>query len=494
MGVISFDKDSRAICAALRKSLAEIEFDPAGKIVDANDKFLNVLGYSRREVIGQHHSMFVSKEESAAQAYAEFWRALQRGEAQVAEFRRRHKNGSDVWIEASYNPIVDGHGKVYKVIKFATDVTAKKRESLETAGKIDAIYRSQAVIEFDLQGTIITANENFLGAMGYRLDEVVGKHHAMFVEREFATSGDYRAFWDSLRRGEYQTARYKRIGKNNRVVWIEATYNPIFDADGKPYKVIKFATDITKRIASVTSLLEEVMTVVGEQKVVTDLLRDQASDLGHAAARNRDTSSSVSTAAEELGAAANEIGRQITEATRIVDTAVASAGRSKDMVDKLAVASSRVGSVTGIINEIASQTNLLALNATIEAARAGEVGKGFAVVASEVKSLATQTGNATKEIHTEITEMQNASGTTAEAIAGIVAIISSMSEINTSISGAVEEQSAATREVTVNIHEVAEEAKKAESVANGLQASAEKLASTAALLQQKMEDFRKSMQ
>jgi methyl-accepting chemotaxis protein len=494
MKFMKIDRDSTAICDALRRSMASIEFDPIGKILDANDKFLTVLGYDLREVVGKHHSMFVSVEERNSTGYQEFWLNLQRRQAQVAEFKRIRKDGGDVWIEASYNPVIDSAGKVYKVIKFATDVSQKKRTALETAGKVDAIYRSQAVIEFDMQGTILTANENFLGAMGYRLDEILGKHHSTFVDREFAASAEYRGFWDALRSGEYQAARYRRVGKNNRIVWIEATYNPIIDISGRPYKVIKFATDITSRIEAISHLMECVTSIIDEQNKVIDALKGRATELSHAARKNRETSSGVSTAAEELAASANEIGRQISESARIVDGAVRNAAQSRDMVARLSVASEKVSSVTGIINEIASQTNLLALNATIEAARAGEAGKGFAVVASEVKSLATQTGNATKEIHGEIAEMLNASGTTAQAIETIVTTVSAISEVNTSISGAVEEQSAATKEVTTNIHEVAAAAQASEQIATGLLDLAEKLAGGGQALQSKMGDFRRGME
>src|SRR5450755_994407 len=232
---------------AISKSQAVIEFNPDGTIVTANENFLKTLGYSLGEIQGKHHSMFVEPATRESAAYREFWAKLNRGEYQSAEYKRIGKGGKEVWIQASYNPMLDRNGKVSKVIKFATDITADKLGSMEDAGMIAAIGRAQAEIAFNLDGTIITANENFLRTLGYSLGEIQGKHHSMFVEPATRDSAAYREFWASLNRGEYQSAEYRRIGKGGKEVWILASYNPILDEKGKPFKVVKFATDVSEQ-------------------------------------------------------------------------------------------------------------------------------------------------------------------------------------------------------------------------------------------------------
>ena len=233
--------------AAIDRSQAVIEFKLDGTIISANQNFLNALGYTLAEIAGKHHRMFVDPAEQAKPAYAAFWAALNRGEYQAAEYKRIRKDKREIWIQASYNPVLGADGKPVSVIKFATDITARKKQSIEDAGKILAIGRAQAVIEFEMDGTIIDANQNFLNALGYTLAEIAGKHHSMFVEPAQRDSAEYRNFWDSLRRGQFQTAEYKRIGKGGKQVWILANYNPILDEAGKPLKVVKFATDVTKQ-------------------------------------------------------------------------------------------------------------------------------------------------------------------------------------------------------------------------------------------------------
>ena len=233
--------------AAIGKSQAIIEFEMDGTVITANDNFLYVLGYTLDEIRGRHHSVFVDERYRQSSEYREFWAALNRGEYQAAEYKRIGKGGREVWIQASYNPILDDKGKPVKVVKFATDVTKQKLQNADYAGQIAAINKSQAVIEFNMDGTILTANENFLKVLGYTLEEVRGRHHSMFVDESFRQSAEYRGFWDALNRGEYQAAEYKRIGKGGKEVWIQASYNPILDLNGKPFKVVKFATDMTEQ-------------------------------------------------------------------------------------------------------------------------------------------------------------------------------------------------------------------------------------------------------
>jgi methyl-accepting chemotaxis protein len=266
-------RDSVAQVAAIGRSQAVIEFNMDGTIVTANENFLNALGYALSEIQGRHHSMFVEPSEREGANYREFWAKLNRGEYQAGEYKRVGKGGKEVWIQASYNPILDARGKAARVIKFATDITAQKIRSMENFGKIAAMDRSQAVIEFSMDGTIVTANENFLGAMGYALAEVQGKHHSMFVEPSERDGGAYREFWARLNRGEFQAAEYKRLGKGGKEVWILATYNPILDEKGKPFKVVKFATDVTSQKLRAADLDGQI-TAIGKSQAVIEFRMD----------------------------------------------------------------------------------------------------------------------------------------------------------------------------------------------------------------------------
>jgi methyl-accepting chemotaxis protein len=444
-----------ALLAALDRSQAIIEFKPDGTIIKANANFLRVMGYRLDEIVGRHHSMFVDPAERDSPAYREFWDKLRRGEFEAVQFRRLAKDGREVWLEASYNPVADSAGRIVRVVKFASDITAQKALYADLRGKVEAIGRSQAMIEFSLDGTILTANDNFLSAMGYRLEEIEGRHHSMFVDPADRDSAAYRQLWERLRRGEFQAARFRRIGNGGKEVWLEASYNPVLDANGRPCKVVKFATDLSGRKAENAALARNfetgVKAMVGAVASSAERMEATAQALAAAAEQTSHQSNAVAAASEELSATATEIARQIDHSTRAIGSAVSQVRSSESMVDALVDAAEKIGNVTKMINDIASQTNLLALNATIEAARAGEAGKGFAVVASEVKSLANQTARATDEIAEQIREIQESSRTTAVAIREIGRIVTEVSEISTSISGAVEEQSAATREVSSNI-------------------------------------------
>ncbi len=485
--------NAKTILAALDKSQAIIEFELDGTIVTANENFLKAMGYSLAEVRGKHHSMFVEPAYAASAEYKDFWARLNRGEFQSAQYLRLAKGGREVWIEASYNPILNGSGKPVKVVKFATDITATKMAAIEQAGQIDALQRSQAVIEFDLDGKIITANENFLKTLGYALEEIRGKHHSMFVEPAYAASAEYKEFWAKLRRGEFQAAQYKRLGKGGREVWIEASYNPIIDTKGRPIKVVKFATDLSPRKAQTRALADDfeknVKSLVQTLATASGDLRVTTQSLASAAEETNSQASTVSAATEELSASSSEIARQLSDSTTIVGAAVDRAKQSESMVATLVAAAEKIGSVTKLITDIAGQTNLLALNATIEAARAGDAGKGFAVVASEVKSLANQTSKATEEIAAQIADIQNASRTTADAIREIGEIIGRVNGISTSISGAVEEQSAATREVSSNITGVSQSAASTSESLVSMQTLAENLSGQTSDLSGRVDAF-----
>ena len=262
-----------AKCDAINRALAVIEFDMDGTILWANDNFLHVMGYTLAEVVGQHHRIFVDEADHDGAAYAEFWRGLRAGHFTVAEYRRLRKDGRPVWIQGSYNPILDDTGKPYKVIKYASDITPAKVKAADDEGQIRAISRSQAVIEFGLDGTILAANSNFLGLMGYDLAEVVGKHHALFVDKATRDSDEYRAFWQRLGRGEYFSGEFKRVTKAGQEVWLQASYNPIMDPAGKPAKVVKYASDVTGTKLQTADYAGQIAAISKSQAVIEFDLR-----------------------------------------------------------------------------------------------------------------------------------------------------------------------------------------------------------------------------
>ncbi|SFM72323.1 methyl-accepting chemotaxis sensory transducer with Pas/Pac sensor [Methylobacterium pseudosasicola] len=338
--------------------------------------------------------------------------------------------------------------------------TSPRRSSavIDQAGQLDALQRSQAVIEFALDGTILTANPNFLDAVGYRLEEIRGRHHSLFVDAVEQHGSAYRGFWAQFARGEFAAGEFRRIAKCGREVWIQASYNPIRDRDGVPKKVVKFATDITAQVQDRQRRAEAQRTIGTDLDAIGEAVEAVTRQTAEAAGIVGQVSSdiqAVASGAKELSASVGEISQQVSHAARMASEAVEQARHTGSIVEGLSGQAAQIGEVVTMIQGIASQTNLLALNATIEAARAGASGKGFAVVASEVKALAEQTAKATDQIRVQITATQAATREAVGAIGSIQGTIRSLDEVSAAIAAAVEEQSAVTREMSGSMHTAA---------------------------------------
>lgn len=465
--------DLKGQIEAINRSQAVIEFELDGTIKKANQNFLDALGYELQEIQGKHHSIFVDPDFRRSDQYLSFWKELARGEFKSAEFKRIKRDGNPIWIQASYNPIFDSDGKPFKVVKFATDITETKLESDNNNRQLDEINRTQAVIEFDQNGIIQTANQNFLNAVDYTLPEIQGKHHSLFVDPEYRESEDYRRFWAELGAGKFQTAEFLRFGKNKKKIWIQATYNPVLDINGKTCKVIKFATDITARktaeanlkdtlgiiarnALSLTTSSEQLSATAQQMSANSEETSNQSETAAAASEQVSKNVETVATSAEEMSATVQEVAKSATSAASIATTAVSVAESTNATVAKLGESSIDIGKVIKVITSIAQQTNLLALNATIEAARAGEAGRGFAVVANEVKELARQTASATEDISQKVGAIQHDTEGAVKGIGKISEIINQINDIQGNIASAVEEQANTTNEIARNASEAAQ--------------------------------------
>jgi methyl-accepting chemotaxis protein len=394
---------------ALDKTNAVIEFKADGTILSANANFLGLMGYRLEEIVGKHHRMFVETSEHTSAEYQAFWNKLSAGQFHRGVFKRLRSDGAEVWIQATYNPIVDTDGKVRRVIKYATDVTADELRHADHRGQIDAIGRAQAVIEFALDGTVLAANQNFLDAFGFRSSDVIGRHHSMFVDPAYRKTAEYALFWKKLADGLHHSGIYERFGKQGRTVWIQASYNPIRDMNGDLVKVVKYATDITARIDA------------------TQMLRSAVGGLSTALQDNASFARAANDLAQRTASMAQHGGDAVHE---MVETMRAIHDGAK-----------AVGDIVKVIDGLAFQTNLLALNAAVEAARAGESGKGFAVVANEVRSLAQRSADSAREIRSliERSNKQVDHGVTLVEDAGrtIGDVVSAVKEMATSMDAIV---------------------------------------------------------
>ena len=500
-------RDMEALVDAISRANMVIEFELDGTIIDANENFLEAMGYGLDEIVGRNHSMFVDEITSASREYRQLWTDLRRGRFISDTFRRVTADGQTVWIQASYNPVLDQRGRPLRIVKLASDITEQTKLRLDMLAKLEAIDRSQATVEFEPDGTILSANDNFLSLMGYAAAEVLGKHHSIFVPPEDATSPQYKEFWASLERGEFRMAEYRRVAKDGRDVYIQGSYNPVFDERGETIKVVKIATDITERVrlreetsirqSQAEELNEEVISSSQEFSEGARVIAESSATLSDAAqsqaASIEQMTASISGLTESIGLVAKRTTEATGQASKTSQLAVDGGRAVSEALDAMRLiekSSDQIGEIIQVIGEISSQTNLLALNAAIEAARAGEHGLGFAVVADEVRKLAERSSGAAKEITTLIKESSRRVGEgsalserAGEALQRIVAAVNDAAEMVAEISDQTDHQLASASEVQTGIRVISETTESNAASSEQLAASAEELTAQARTLQ-----------
>ncbi len=540
--------------SAMDRSIAVIEFELDGTIIHANENFLKALGgYQLVEVVGKHHRIFVAQSERESSDYRDFWLKLAQGQFVSSRFKRIAKNGDVVCIQASYNPIFDEIGRPYKVIKFATDVTKEVLKENEHAASIAAIQRSMAVIEFDLSGKILTANENFSQTMDYSVSEIQGKHHSVFVDALEAKSKAYADFWQDLASGKIVSSTFKRFGKNGKLVYLEASYNPVYDADGKIYKVVKFAADVTEQeqrkqyLSRAVTDASGVLLALAEgdltKEMPSGVYKGELHDLKNAlnytidrfkriVAETIESAHIVSNAASQVSIGASDLSARVQEqaaaleetsatmnemasavqintehARKVAELALSAqtqttggtqiVQRTIEAMHAIRDSSNRITDIVTLIDGIAFQTNLLALNAAVEAARAGEHGRGFAVVASEVRALAQKSATAAQDIKDLINDSservvngQLLAEESGKTLDGIAQLINQVSSMIGQIATASHEQSIGINQVHQAIAQIDDVTQQNAALVEETTASAENLSDEAHKLQENMSVFK----
>jgi methyl-accepting chemotaxis protein len=377
----------RQIRQGLDEETIHLRLDPRGCILGVNANFEEVLQYRNDELAGKPLESLVAEQVRSDPHYARVRTAIRQGEHFCGAWRLLRKDGGETWLRVIMHPVRATDGTLLKFSCYASDLTNTIENSRAHENFIQALLRSTAVIEFDLNGHVLTANDLFLQAMGYRLEQVKGKHHRLFCSSDIADSSEYQAFWDRLRRGEFVAQRFKRIDSQGRDVWLEASYNPVRDGNAKVYKVVKVATVITEMVEREIAIAEAA-TVAYDTSVRTD----------------------------ETALRGAQVVRDTVEVMKDLAHHMQSAAEGIEALDEQ---SQVISNIIKTISAIAAQTNLLALNAAIEAARAGEQGRGFAVVADEVRQLASRTTQATAEIESVVQQNQKlATGAVATIGAG----------------------------------------------------------------------------
>ncbi|WP_159950437.1 PAS domain-containing methyl-accepting chemotaxis protein [Rhizobium sp. 18065] len=537
-------QDTKSVLDAFSRSQAIIEFSTDGTILTANENFCKALGYRLEDIVGKHHRIFVNPADAASPDYAAFWQRLASGKFDRGQYKRFGKNGKPIWIEASYNPVMR-RGKAYKVIKIASDITESKMRSLDSNGKLEALSRAQAVIEFTPDGQILTANENFLSALGYTLADIAGQHHRMFCEPGYAASNDYAAFWPRLAAGQFVSDEFTRLRKDGQPIYIQATYNPILDDEGKVFKVVKFATDISGRVTALKQVgagLERLAdcnirmtidepftpefehlrahfnTAIGKfQETLEDVLaettvvsskslemHDNAAGLAQRSEQQATALEQTSAALEQITGTVKESSARAVDTRKLVSNARQAATESVEVVKatvnamgRIEGASKEITNIISVIDEIAFQTNLLALNAGVEAARAGESGKGFAVVAQEVRELAQRSAKAAKEISgliakstTEVQEGVRLVGETGEALTRIEHFVESINGNVEAIATAATEQATSLQEINSTVSSLDQMTQQNAAMVTGISAVSENLSSGASHLVTLVQSFK----
>ena len=474
--------DQAGQIAAISKAQAVIEFQMNGTILTANDNFLNVVGYTLDEIKGKHHSIFVDDAYKQSPAYKEFWAKLNRGEFDSGEYKRIGKGGREVWLQATYNPILDLDGKPLKVVKYATDVTRQKLINADYEGQIAAISKAQGVIAFNMDGIVIAANDHILRALGYTLEEVKGKHHRMFVDEAFRQSAEYAEFWAKLRRGEHQQAEYKRIGKGGREVWIQASYNPILDLNGQPFKVVKYSTDITAQKNAIDAMMADAMML--SQAAVEGKLATRADASKHQGDYRKvveGVNSTLDAVIGPLNVAAkyvDDISHGLLEASEVLQSMAAN-----DYTRRVAHSRTRVkitDTYNGDFNTIKNN-----LNACVEALeQVGEAtNKTADTVHASVKSIAQNSQALSSSSEQLAATSQQMSGNAEETSAQASTVATATQQVTTnlnSVATGAEEMTSTVQSISSNAGEAAKIAGEAVKTANGANATVAKLGESSA--------------